>query len=216
MTQRLNRRRFLQYTGLAGGGLMLGIELQETVAATGTAGAQAAFAPNAFLQITRKGILIYATQPEIGQGVKTSLPMIVAEELDAAWADVEVRQSPIDAALFGMQLAGGSTATPRTWDPLRRAGAMARALLVEAAARRWGVPAAECRTQDSRVYHDVSKRSLRYGELAEDAARLPVPAAESLPLKTRDQYRLLNTHVGQANRCSPPTSACPTWSTPCT
>ncbi len=196
MTQRLNRRRFLQYTGLAGGGLMLGIELQETVAATGTAGAQAAFAPNAFLQITRKGILIYATQPEIGQGVKTSLPMIVAEELDAAWADVEVRQSPIDAARFGMQLAGGSTATPRTWDPLRRAGAMARALLVEAAARRWGVPAGECRTQDSRVYHDASKRSLRYGELAEDAARLPVPVAESLPLKTRDQYRLLNTRVG--------------------
>ena len=196
MTQRLNRRRFLQYTGLAGGGLMLGIELQETVAATGTAGVQAAFAPNAFLQITRKGILIYATQPEIGQGVKTSLPMIVAEELDAAWADVEVRQSPIDAARFGMQLAGGSTATPRTWDPLRRAGAMARALLVEAAARRWGVPAGECRTQDSRVYHDASKRSLRYGELAEDAARLPVPAAESLPLKTRDQYRLLNTRIG--------------------
>jgi len=196
MTQRLNRRRFLQYTGLTGGGLMLGIELQETVAAAGTAGAQVAFAPNAFLQITRKGILIYATQPEIGQGVKTSLPMIVAEELDAAWADVEVRQSPIDAARFGMQLAGGSTATPRTWDPLRRAGAMARALLVEAAARRWGVPAGECRTQDSRVYHDASKRSLRYGELADDAARLPVPAAESLPLKTRDQYRLLNTRVG--------------------
>ena len=86
MTQRLNRRRFLQYTGLAGGGLMLGIPLYEAQAATGTAGAQAAFAPNAFLQITRKGILIYATQPEIGQGVKTSLPMIIAEELDAAWA----------------------------------------------------------------------------------------------------------------------------------
>ena len=196
MTQRLNRRRFLQYTGLAGGGLMLGIQLHEAVAATGTAGAQTVFAPNAFLQITRKGILIYATQPEIGQGVKTSLPMIVAEELDAAWADVEVRQSPIDAARFGMQVAGGSTATPRTWDPLRRAGAMARALLVEAAARRWGVPGAECRAQDSRVFHDASKRSLRYGELAEDAARLPVPAAESVPLKTRDQYRLLNTRVG--------------------
>ena len=196
MTQRLNRRRFLQYTGLAGGGLMLGIPLYEAQAATGTAGAQAAFAPNAFLQITRKGILIYATQPEIGQGVKTSLPMIIAEELDAAWADVEVRQSPIDAARFGTQVAGGSTATPRTWDPLRRAGAMARALLVEAAARRWNVPAAECRTQDSRVFHDASKRSLRYGELAEEAARLPVPAAESLPLKTRNQYRLLNTRVG--------------------
>jgi isoquinoline 1-oxidoreductase beta subunit len=196
MTQRLNRRRFLQYTGLAGGGLMLGIPLYEAQAATGTAGPQAAFAPNAFLQITRKGILIYATQPEIGQGVKTSLPMIIAEELDAAWGDVEVRQSPIDAARFGMQVAGGSTATPRTWDPLRRAGAMARALLVEAAARRWNVPAAECRTEDSRVFHDASKRSLRYGELAEEAARLPIPAAESLQLKTRNQYRLLNTRVG--------------------
>ena len=122
--ERLDRRRFLQLTGLAGGGLMLGIgNAGSATAAVGSAAA-APFAPNAFVQISPAGILIYSTQPEIGQGVLTSVPMILAEELDAAWADVEIRMAPTDAKRFGPQEAGGSTSIPRTWTPMRKAGAM--------------------------------------------------------------------------------------------
>lgn len=185
------RREFLKMAGVAGGGLVFGVSLGEVCAQT----ADATFQPNVFLQISRSGILILATQPEIGQGVKTSLPMIVAEELDADWAEVRIEQSPIDAKKFGQQFAGGSTSTPRCFDPMRKAGATARAMLVQAAAQRWNVPTSECRTQNGAVLHPASGRSARYPDLADAAARLPVPAADGVPLKSRDQYRLLGTRV---------------------
>lgn len=201
--ERLDRRRFLQLTGLAGGGLMLGIGNPGSAAAApggaaaaaGGSAAAAPFAPNAFVQISSAGILIYSTQPEIGQGVRTSVPMILAEELDVAWADVEIRMAPTDAKRFGPQVAGGSTSIPRTWTPMRKAGAMARALLVEAAARDWKVPPSECRTRDSEVIHDASGRRAHYRSLTEQAAKLPLPDPETLPLKARADYRLLNTRV---------------------
>lgn len=109
---RMARRDFLRLTGLAGGGLMLQFSVGRALAGDDTAGMP--FSPNAYLRISDSGILIYATQPELGQGVKTSLPMIIAEELDAAWSDVEVRLSRVDNAAYGMQMAGGSTSTPRS------------------------------------------------------------------------------------------------------
>ncbi|MBU6377504.1 MAG: molybdopterin-dependent oxidoreductase [Gammaproteobacteria bacterium] len=188
--ERLDRRRFLQLTGIAGGGLMLGIgELQSQPSAPQV------FAPNAFVQISATGIVIYATQPEIGQGVKTAVPMILAEELDAAWAEVEVRAAATDAKRFGPQAAGGSTSIPRTWTPMRKAGALARAMLIEAAAREWRVPAAECRTLNSEVIHDASRRRAHYRTLADRAAALPLPDPETIPLKSRSEFRLLNTRV---------------------
>ena len=192
----LDRRSFLKLSGLAGGGLMLGISAGISEATALAAGSPAAaFAPNALLQVSAGGIVIYSTQPEIGQGVKTALPMILAEELDAAWRDVEVRVAPTDPQRFGPQFAGGSTSVPRAWEPMRRAGAVARAMLVEAAAREWRVPAGECRTRDSEVIHEASGRRANYRSLATAASTLAVPDPATVSLKSRADYRLLNTRV---------------------
>ena len=186
---KLGRRDFLKLTGLVGGGLMLSFTGLRALA-TG-----AALRPNGYLRIDSAGITLYATNPEIGQGVKTSLPMIVAEELDAAWDDVTVVQSPIDEAAYGRQVAGGSNSIRLNWDVLRAAGAAARAMLVGAAAVRLGVPPAELATKDSHVLHARSGARLPYTELAEAAAAMPVPTADTLRLKSPDQFRLLGKRV---------------------
>jgi len=193
---KIGRRRFLQLTGVAGGGLMLGITSGSAERANAMDADDRMFAPNAYLNISDTAITIFAPNPEIGQGVKTSLPMIVAEELDAAWPGVRVVQSPIDAALYGRQVAGGSRSIPTTWDGLRRAGAVARAMLVAAAAARWNVAAGECRTRESRVLHAGSGRSASYFELANDAARLRVPDAERIALKKPADFVLLGRRIG--------------------
>ena len=193
--QDLSRRTFLKLTGLAGGGLALGFHPgTPSVAQSQEAGGD--FAPNAFLNISTDGsILIYNKNPEVGQGIKTAFPMIVAEELDADWNDVRVEQSRISAAIYGRQVAGGSRSIPSAWNELREAGATARAMLVGAAAEEWGVPVAECSTADSAVTHDPTGRQLGYGELAEAAAALPVPDSGSLTLKSRSDYRLIGRRI---------------------
>ena len=189
---KVDRRQFLKLTGLVGGGLMLSFSLPKASAKQTTDGR---LQPNGYLRIDADGIRLYAKNPEIGQGVKTSLPMIVAEELDVAWRDVEVVQAPIDRDTYGMQFAGGSMSVPMNWTPLRRAGATGRAMLVAAAAARLGVPAAELSTRDSHVIHQATGKRLAYTDLAADAAALPVPNANALPLKPRGQWRLLGTRV---------------------
>ncbi len=196
----MSRRRFIKAAGFAGGGLVLGFALgapalEAAVRATGT-GKSRTFAPNAYVQVRPDGtVVIYAKNPEIGQGVKTSLPMIVAEELDVDWSQVRVEQSAISEALFGPQFAGGSLSVPRNWDVLRRAGAVARAMLVGAAAQALEVDESALRTEAGYVIHEASGRRLGYGELAELAAGLPVPAAESVPLKDRKDFRLLGRRI---------------------
>jgi isoquinoline 1-oxidoreductase subunit beta len=194
---RLSRRNFIKITGLAGGGLVLALQLGPgTKSALAQNGAATTFSANPYVQIRTDGtVVLFAKNPEVGQGVKTSLPMIVAEELDADWQRVQVEQSVIDAALYGPQVAGGSTSTPTNWDNLRRAGATARAMLVSAAAKEWGVPEAEITTSNSVVFHRASNRTASYGDLAAKAAALPVPDAASLKLKQRAEYRLLGTRV---------------------
>ena len=186
--RKLDRRQFLKLTGLVGGGLMLSF-------APRALGNAAALQPNGYIKIDATGILLYAKNPEIGQGVKTSLPMIVAEELDAAWEDVEVVQSSIDQGLYGAQFAGGSMSIPMNWASLRQAGATARAMLVEAAAKRWGVAASTLSTGDSHVIHAASGRKLKYTELAGDAAVVTLPNPQSLTLKKPDQFRLLGKRI---------------------
>jgi len=193
--RRLGRRQFLKATGFIGGGLMLGMSVgcgERTVVAGGAA---TSFDPNAYLSIGERDIVIYAVNPEIGQGVKTSLPMIVAEELDAAWSDVRVEQSSIDERRYGRQAAGGSRSVPTHWEALRLAGATARAMLVAAAAERWGISADACSTADSRVSHTASGRSASYFELASAAARQQVPPAASLRLKPNSAFRLLGRRI---------------------
>lgn len=194
-THKIGRRTFLKLTGLAGGGLTLAVCLGNSPVAV-AAGHASKFEPNAFLRITSDGtILIYSKSPEIGQGIKTAFPMIVAEELDADWADVQVEQAHIDTAVFGRQSAGGSRSIPTAWNQLREAGATARAMLVNAAANTWGVDAAECVTAASVVTHKPSGRQVSYGDLAEAAAELPVPDKSTLKFKSRDEYKLIGKRV---------------------
>jgi isoquinoline 1-oxidoreductase subunit beta len=173
----VDRRHFLRVTGIAGGGLLIGTQLDYRLPELGAAElpADADFAPNAFIRITPDGrVTIIAKNPEIGQGVKTSLPQLIADELDVPWESVTIEQAMSDPGKYGSQVAGGSTATPTNWEPLRRAGAAGRALMITAAAQAWNVPEAECSTSgDARVHHHASAPHPRYAELADRAATLP-------------------------------------------
>jgi isoquinoline 1-oxidoreductase beta subunit len=140
-------------------------------------------------------VVIYSKNPDVGQGVKTAMPMIVAEELDADWSQVVVLQADIDQNRYGQQIAGGSTSIPSNWMPLRQAGASARAMLVAAAAIEFGVDASELSTDAGFVIHQASGRRMPYGDLANRAATLPVPDAASLPLKDRSEWKLLGKRV---------------------
>ncbi|MEI2721316.1 MAG: molybdopterin cofactor-binding domain-containing protein [Gemmatimonadales bacterium] len=194
MTAALDRREFLKVTALAGGGIAIGSWWQPLDAA----GAPMAevFEPNAFIRITADSVItIVSKNPEIGQGIKTSLPMLVAEELDVAWTSVVVEQAMSDPARYGSQVAGGSTATPGHYDSMRQAGAVARQMLVAAAAATWGVPEAECTTSGGMVRHAGSKRAMRYGALAAKAATLPVPDAKTVRLKDPKDFTVIGTAV---------------------
>ncbi|MDR0274922.1 MAG: molybdopterin-dependent oxidoreductase [Burkholderiaceae bacterium] len=182
---------------LAGAGLALGFYLPSSARAdaeTPQAAGQASGAPaiNAFVRIAPDNtVTVYSRAPEIGQGVKTALGLILAEELDADWSRTVVEQAPINARVYGYQGAGGSTTLARAWDPLRQAGAAARAMLIAAAAKQWNVNPAEVIASNSRLTHAASGRSAAYGEMAAAASKMPVPDAATLKLKTRGQYRLL-------------------------
>lgn len=186
---KLDRRQFLKLTGVVGGGLMLALTAPRVFAQNGT------FQPNGYIRIDQSGILLYAKNPEIGQGVKTSLPMIVAEELDAAWNDVEVVQSPINQSVYGAQFAGGSMSIPMNYHPLRQAGATARTMMVQAAAKRWGVDSASLTTQDSHVIQTATGNKLSYMDLAGEAAQLDVPNENDVTLKDPKDFRLLGNRI---------------------
>ncbi len=196
------RRRFLKLSALAGAGLVLGSYLRFTGDAFAVELRGGAEAPpegaqlGAFVRIAPDGrVFIAAHVPEIGQGVRTSLPMIVADELEVDWRSVTVQPVPLDPAFRG-QFAGGSSTTPSNFTPLRRAGAAARVMLIEAAARTWGVPAQECRAEAGAVVHAASGRRAAYAELVALAATLPVPSADSIPLKDPKNYTIIGRRIG--------------------
>ncbi len=163
--------------------------------------ADPSLSPEDFVTIAPDGkVTIVARNPDLGQGSLNSLPMLVAEELDVDWKDVVVTRAGVGRR-FGMQLSAGSRATPSNWEPMRRLGAAARSLLVNAAAQTWNVPAEECTTASGRVYHRTSQRSLGYGEVATKAAALPVPDAKTLKLKDPKDYKIIGTStIGVENK----------------
>ena len=191
-TTLVSRRSFLRVTALAGGGMLLASYIEPVAKVLAQFGPQAPLLPASFISIAPDGIItIIAKNPEIGQGVKVMLPMLIAEELDADWKDVRIEQGDLNMAKYGLQIAGGSTATPLNWEPMRQVGAGGRQMLISAAAQTWNVPASECTTTPSRVHHEASKRSASYGELASKAAMLPVPDPKTLKMKDPKDYRII-------------------------
>jgi len=192
------RRDFLKVTTLTGGGLLLGFSWFSEAAATPAIIDKIPFAGslgfNSYLSIAADGtITILSPNPELGQNIMTSFPMIVAEELDADWTKIKVLQAPLDTKNFDRQLTGGSGAIPHSWKRLRTAGATARSMLIQAAAQQWALPVEECTASNGFVIHSKSGKKLGFGELAEQASALPVP--KDVKLKDRKDFKIIGTAV---------------------
>src|SRR5580698_4910605 len=179
----LSRREFVAAGVAAGAGLVIGFYLPHGSSAAN------AFAPNAYLKITPDGkITIVVARSEMGQGVRTALPMILAEELEADWKQIAIEQAGA-STLYGDQTTGGSASVRTTWDPMRKAGAAAREMLISAAALEWGVPRSGCKAANSAVVHAASNRRLTYGQLASKAGAQPIPT--DVPLKQAKDYQIV-------------------------
>jgi isoquinoline 1-oxidoreductase beta subunit len=188
-------RRDLLKASVVGGGLVLSFSIAAKAEAAETAGAQSL---NAYVRIAPNGIVtIMAKNPEIGQGVKTSLPMMIAEELDVPWENVRIEQADCDPKLYPRQFAGGSLATPMNYDDLRRVGAVARAMLVNAAATAWNCPSGECRTEAGKVIHVSTGRKASYGSLAGQCAGVAAPDPKTVPLKDPKAYKIIGKSTPQ-------------------
>jgi isoquinoline 1-oxidoreductase beta subunit len=184
----ISRRDFLGAGVAAGAGLVIGFYLPH-----GEGAKKESFSPNAYLRITPDSrITIVVARSEMGQGIRTALPMILAEELDADWKQIEIEQAGA-STLYGDQTTGGSASIRTTWDPMRKAGAAAREMLISAAALTWGVPRSGCTAENSHIKHAASNRTLTYGDLVAKAATLPIPT--DVPLKQSKDYKLVGQRL---------------------
>ncbi|MEL6657340.1 MAG: molybdopterin cofactor-binding domain-containing protein [Bacteroidota bacterium] len=196
-----NRRSFLKLSAAAGGGMVLGFSWLTSCAPENVEEVLEIELPeswveiNGFLNIGDNGVVtIFSPNPEIGQNVKTAMPMIIAEELDVSWDKVIVEQAPLDTDKYVRQLAGGSQSIRQGWKSLREAGAAARYALVGTAAQKWGVPMEELTTADGVVSHEASGQSIGYGDLASEAAAIELP--EEIPLKDNANFKI----IGQSKK----------------
>jgi isoquinoline 1-oxidoreductase beta subunit len=188
----LSRREFVAAGVAAGAGLVVGFYLPH-----GGKTSKGIFSPNAYVRITPDDkITIVVARSEMGQGVRTALPMILAEELEADWKRIEIEQAGA-STLYGDQTTGGSASVRTTWDPMRKAGAAAREMLISAAALTWGVGRAGCAAQEGGVVHAASKRRLSYGELVGKAATLPIPS--DVPLKQTKDYKIVGQRLARVD-----------------
>jgi isoquinoline 1-oxidoreductase beta subunit len=192
-----SRRDFLKVSAAAGGSLLLTFGLPSLATATAMDPEEGGTAIlNAYVRIAPDNtVTIISKNPEIGQGIKTMLPMLIAEELDVDWKQVRTEQAILDPAHYGRQFAGGSMATPLNWDPMRKVGAAARQMLVMAAAQSWKVAESECETASGQVRHKSSGRTISYGALAAKAATLAVPDLDSVKLKDPQDYKIIGHSI---------------------
>ncbi len=191
-----SRRLFLQASVAVGGGLLLEVCVPGLMATASASATNTAADLNAYVSVASDGtVTIMSKNPEVGQGIKTMLPMLIAEELDVDWKNVRIESAMNDPVKYGRQVAGGSAATPLSWDPLRRVGASGRYMLMAAAAKTWNVPVAECETQAGTVRHQSSGRAATYGELATRAASIKPPDPQTLQLKDPKNYKIIGTPI---------------------
>ena len=198
-SSRVARRDFLKTASAITGAFWISAYVPELAAYAAQDAGKAQFAPNAFVRIAPdETVTIIANHSEMGQGVYTSIPMLINEELEADWSKINVEAAPVDPAynhtVYGVQMTGGSSTTPSEWERLRKMGAMARLMLVSAAAEKWNVPASSCHVENGFVVHSDSKRRASYGSLAVAASQLKPPA--DIPLKDPKQFTL----VGKSKR----------------
>ena len=213
-TKKIDRRSFLHVAALSGGGVAFGLISKDALAQApggappagrggtpgggGGGGRGPAALPKVenYIKIAADGtVTIMAKNPEVGQGVRTMLPMMIADELDVDWKDVKIEQTDVDGAKYAGQIAGGSTATPQNWLPMRQVGASARMMLVTAAAQTWNVPESELTTGSGKVYHKASNRSIGYGALAAKAATLSPPTADQIKFKDAKDYKIIGKPI---------------------
>ncbi len=195
----MGRRSFIKNVSLAGGGLIIGFNWLGCSRAVKEGGKETVlempdewFELNGYLKIGDNGVVtIYSPNPEIGQNVKTSMPMLVAEELDVDWNNVIVEQAPLNTDIYTRQLAGGSQSIRQAWEPLRMAGATARIMLLTAAAAEWQVPISELSVDKGMISHSKSDRTIGYGEIAKSAAQIEVP--EEVELKNNSDFKIIGT-----------------------
>jgi isoquinoline 1-oxidoreductase beta subunit len=188
----LSRREFVAAGVAAGAGLVIGFYLPHK-----SGSPEQWFSPNAYLRITPDNkVTIVVARSEMGQGVRTALPMILAEELEADWKQIEIEQAGA-STLYGDQTTGGSASIRTTWDPMRKAGASAREMLISAAALTWNVPRSSCTAESSRIKHAATNRSLSYGELVGKAATLPIPT--EVTLKQSKDYKIVGQRLARVD-----------------
>jgi isoquinoline 1-oxidoreductase beta subunit len=193
---RMDRRSFLKVSGLAGGGVMISLYLEPRMLPGQAQQPPAALRPDAFITVNPDNTFtIIGKNPEIGQGIRTSLPMIIADEFDIDWRQVRIEQADFDQARYGQQNAGGSTAIPNNWDPLRRVGAGARQMMITAAAQTWNVPEGQLTTSSGVVSHRASNRTATYASLAAKVAAMTPPETSAIKLKDAKDYKIIGQPI---------------------
>src|SRR5262245_7474820 len=196
--KQLDRRSFIKFSALAGGGLLVGVYAEPEIFAQqrGPAGPPAPVNPNVYITVHPDNTFtLIAKNPETGQGMRNALPMIIADELDVDWKQVKVQQADCNPQLYGQQIEGGSTAIPTNYTPMRNVGAAAGLMMCPTAAKQWNVPEAELTTGSGTVKHARTNRTATYASLAEAAMKMPPMAVENIKLKDPKDFKIMGTRT---------------------
>src|SRR5215469_14723859 len=194
--KQMNRRSFIQLTALAGGSVMIGLYSEPQARAQQRGGPPAPVNPNVYVTVHPDNTFtVIAKNPETGQGMRNSLPMIIADEFDVDWKQVKVQQADCNPAIYGQQIEGGSTATPSNYMPMRQVGAAARMMMVSTAAKQWNVPESECTTGSGMVKHARTDKSATYASLADAAMKMPPMTVSDIKLKDPKDFKIMGTRV---------------------